>query len=131
MNLKVDESVIHEELNLAWAGETDTLASASVHAQASTNMLLRKSAVARSPEQCGVSRSIVKATAFCSITVAQSVHAACDRSQKKHSTETYTTSFSAALLVAWRPLLQRAAAVAVLAAVTDSLVSAGPLQHAS
>ena len=32
MNLKVDESVIHEELNLAWAGQTDTIASASLHA---------------------------------------------------------------------------------------------------
>ncbi len=33
MNLKVDESVIHEELNLAWAGETDIFASASLHAK--------------------------------------------------------------------------------------------------
>ena len=39
MNLNIDESVIHEELNLAWAGETDTIASASLHAKASATML--------------------------------------------------------------------------------------------
>ena len=39
MNLKLDESVIHEELNVAWAGESDIFASTSLHAKASATML--------------------------------------------------------------------------------------------
>jgi hypothetical protein len=78
MNLNIDESVIHEELNLAWAGETDTIASASLHAKASAKMLLLKSAVAKNPEQCDVSGGIAKAAAFSSSVAVQSVNAACN-----------------------------------------------------
>jgi len=97
MNLKVDESVIHEELNLAWAGETDAIASASLHAKASAKMLLLKSAVVRSPELCDASGSTAKAAAFCSVAIVQSVNVACDSSQQDVSNDACNT-FSVKLL---------------------------------
>ena len=97
MNLKVDESVIHEELNLAWAGETDTFASASLHAKASPAMLSPKSAVGTNPEQCDVSGSIAKAAAFCSITAVQSANVACVSLQQGSQNEACNT-FSLKLL---------------------------------
>ncbi len=94
-------------------------------------MLLRKSAVARNPEQCDVSVGIAKAAAFCSDTAAQSVNAAFNSSQKGISNEACNTFsvellscklLQAALSVAWQELLQKAAAVAVPAVAIESLV---------
>lgn len=73
------------------------------------------------PEQCNVSKGIAKAAVFYNIIAVQSENAACDRLQKRISTEAYKP-LQCCIVGCIMSLLQKAAAVAVSAVVKDSLV---------